>query len=215
MQPITMITLSREYGAGAGDLALNLGARLGWRVLDRDLAPSVAERLGAPAAALVPFDERAPSLMERVSKAFIIGSPAWLVNPDVMQQPEAEDVARATETLLVEAAAQSPVVIVEHGAQAIFRGRPGALHVRLVAPIDVRVRRICERRTCDQREATASARRLDADRAHYLRQFYDLDVHDPMLYDLQINTGRVALEEVADLLVRLVESRRGATAPPA
>ena len=44
-EPIQIVTLSREYGAGGSQLGLLLGSALAWPVLDRDLA----ERLGAAA----------------------------------------------------------------------------------------------------------------------------------------------------------------------
>ena len=46
MERIDLITLSREYGAGASALAARLGALLGWRVLDEDIPHLVADRIG-------------------------------------------------------------------------------------------------------------------------------------------------------------------------
>ena len=59
-------------------------------------------------------------------------------------------------------------------------------------------------------EAEALARRLDADHARYMRQHFDRDERDPLLYDFQVNTGRVDLEDVAQAVISLVAHRGGA-----
>lgn len=205
--PFDLITISREYGAGAGVLASILGERLGWRVLGDDMPALIARRLGLPDDAIVETDEHAASLLERVSHALIMGSPDVLVDASVARQPEADDVARITKEILLEAAQSPPVIIVGHGGQALFHRRPGTLRVRLVAPVEARAKLICERRACDEVSALRFTRRTDADRANWIREYFNVDVADPMLYHLVANTGLMDLDEVAGLVVQFVESR--------
>jgi cytidylate kinase len=208
MVPIDLITLSREYGAGASMLAAALGERLGWRVLDEEIPLEIARRLGLPDDALVETDEHAATLLERVGQALVMGSPDLLVNPAVIRLPDPADVAAVTRQLLFEAAADPPLIIVGHGSQALFQHREGTLRLRLVAPLEHRMRLICARRDCDGHDAVRFARRIDADRAHYVREYFHCDVRDPLLYHLQINTGAVGFAESIDTIVRLVEGRR-------
>jgi cytidylate kinase len=205
---VDLITLSREYGAGASMLAAELGARLGWRVLDQEIALGVARRLGLPESAIEEWDEHVPGLLESVSNALVLGNPYILVDAEVAGRPDHTDVADATRQLLLEEAAHPPLIIVGHGGQSLFHGRPGAVHIRLVAPVEARVQRICARRGCNARDAMTLARRMDDDRAHYVREFYGRDVRDPLLYHLQINTGVIDMEEAVRLVLDLVEGRR-------
>jgi len=69
-EPIHLITLSREYGAGGSELGVLLGERLGWPVLDRDLAQRIAARLRCAAADVEVLGEHAPTFLERVAAAF-------------------------------------------------------------------------------------------------------------------------------------------------
>lgn len=202
-----LITLSREYGAGASQLASLLGARLGWRVLDSDIPIEVARRLGMPSASLEQWDEHAPGLLESMGTSLLLGTPELLVDPAVAARPQARDVAAATRELLIESAASPPLIIVGHGAQVIFADRPRSLHLRLVAPIADRVRRIMARRSSSEQEARAIAEHVDRDRAHYVKEYLHRDVRDPQLYALQINTGRVAMADAVELVVRLVAAK--------
>jgi cytidylate kinase len=204
--PADLITLSREYGAGAGQLASLLGVRLGWRVLDGDIPVAVARRLGIPSTSLEQWDEHAPGLFESMGNALLLGSPDLLVDPNFAARPQPRDIASATQDVLLESADRPPVIIVGHGAQAIFARRPHSVHLRLVAPLSDRVRRIMGRRSCTEQEAAAIAQRVDRDRAHYVKEYHHCDVRDPQLYALQINTGRVAMDDAVDIVVRLVEA---------
>jgi hypothetical protein len=179
-------------------------------VLDADIARRVAARLRLPEAAVAERDEHVPSLLERVGNSLQLGTPELLVDPGYASMPGFHVIAAATTQVLLEAAATPPLVIVGHGGQALFQDRPDALHLRLVAPMDARVRRVCGRRPCAAHEAEALARRLDADHARYMRQHFDRDERDPLLYDFQVNTGRVELEDVAQAVVSLVAHRGGA-----
>jgi cytidylate kinase len=78
------------------------------------------------------------------------------------------------------------------------------------------VRRVAERMGLPLPEAEGQTRRTDAQRRRYIRHHFGCEPTDPDLYDLQINTGSIGLEEAADLIYRVV-MRHGAagTATPA
>jgi cytidylate kinase len=199
-----LITISREYGAGASELAALLGARLGWRVLDAEIPRVVASRLRIPDRSLDEWDEHAPGLLESLSNAFLLGSPELLIDPALAGRPEARHIAAATRDVLREAARTPPLIVVGHGAQVVFHDRPRTLHLRLVAPITDRVRRIVVRRSCTERDAVAIAHYVDRDRQKYVREFHGRDVRDPLLYTLQINTGVVEMDDAVRLVLTLL-----------
>jgi cytidylate kinase len=199
-----LITISREFGAGASDLAARLGETLGWPVLDAEIPHAVAERLGIPDDSLEQWDEHSPGLLESIGHALVMGSPDVVLDPTYARRPVAEDVANATRDLLLERAAGVPLIVVGHGGQAIFHDRPRTLHVRLVAPIELRAERVIGRRACSRHEAVAIAQSVDRDRMGYVKQFYHRDVRDPLLYAIVINTGIVAMPEAEALVVSLL-----------
>jgi hypothetical protein len=201
-----LITISREYGAGASELAALLGERLDWRVFDAQIPAAVAGRLRIPEASLEEWDEHAPGLLEGIGDSLMLGNPQLMFDAAYVRRPQARDVAAATRALLQEAAADPPVIIVGHGAQVQFRERPTALHLRLVAPIGVRCRRIMARRGCSEQDASAIARYVDRDRMHYVQLFHNHDVRDPLLYALQINTGVIDMPDAVALVLRVVQA---------
>ena len=71
-EPVRLITLSREYGAGGSELGMLLGSELGWPVLDRDLAHRIAERLRCKHTDVEALDEHAPTWLERIAAVFAV-----------------------------------------------------------------------------------------------------------------------------------------------
>ena len=208
-QAIDLITITREFGAGGSELAAALGGQLGWRVLDQDIARLVAERLGVAVEQVSARDEHAPGILERIGSVVLRTSPELMPAPEVLRMPAPDDIAGAVRALLTEAAATPPLIVVGHGAQALFHGRPRTLHVRLVAPLADRVRRICHRTGCTGGDAVGLAHRMDAERIFYVRHYHERDWHDPLLYHLQVNTAALDIDEATRAVLGVVEGRNG------
>jgi cytidylate kinase len=206
-EAVSVITMSREFGAGGSDLGQAIGARLGWTVLDRDIVHRVAERLRMDDSTVEKLDEHPPSLLARIATVLIVPQPDIYSFPPVRDVPSADAIAGATTEVIEEVASQPPLVVVGHGAQCIFGGRPDALHVRVTAPAADRIRRICERMNVDPAFAANLLRKADQDRQAYVQRYFHRDWHSSLLYDVQFNTSRVSIEEAATMIERLIALR--------
>ena len=202
--PIDIITISREFGAGGSSVAAALSAQLGWPVLDRDLAQRVADRLRLDREVVEKFDEQSPSFFARLTSALLTSHAEAPTPAPPTDVPHHEAIAESARAVIEEAGRSPPLIVVGHGGQAIFRGRPGAFHVRLVAPIASRIQRICTRLPCTKGQAEAQVRRVDADRHEHLRRYFGIEWRDEMLYDLQVNTGNISIDDAAGLIAQAV-----------
>jgi CMP/dCMP kinase len=207
MTPIDLITISRDYGAGGSDVARELGHVLAWPVLDHDVVHRVAERLALDEATVERLDEHPPTLLARVAAVLLVAPPEAPAPVDTRQVLRPDAIAEAADAAIREAAMAPPLIVVGHGSQCIFGDRRGALHVRLAASLPTRVERLRRRLGVSAERAAAQAQRMDADRDHYVSRYYHRDRRDPLLYDLCIDTGRVALGEVVELVAGLVRAR--------
>ena len=116
-------------------------------------------------------------------------------------------IAEAALESITEAAQTLPLIVVGFGSQCMFANRPNALHVRLVAPLESRVSRLRSRFGWDASTAAAKAREMDDIRRRYVQRYFHRDVLDPLLYDVQINTGKTTIEDAAALLEQLVRGQ--------
>ena len=86
------------------------------------------------------------------------------------------------------------VVLVGRGSNIITANVIGALHVRLVAPIEFRIRHIEEFYEMSKKEAVDYLHVTDKARKRYVKRYFNSDIDDPLDYDLTTNTGRTGLE---------------------
>lgn len=200
---VELITISREFGAGGSDVARLIGERLSWPVLDDDVACRCAKRLNIDTAAVERLREHSPTLLARLSAALLV-SPPEAPGIDTSNLMRIDAIAEAALESITEAARSLPLIVVGFGTQCMFANRADALHVRLVAPLEARVARLRARCGWDASVAAAKARKMDEERRRYVQRYFHRDVLDPLLYDVQINTGRTSLEEAAAIVERLV-----------
>jgi len=209
-EPVRIITLSREYGAGGSELGLLLGVELGWPVLDREVAQRLAARLRCASSEVEANDERVPSFLERVAAAFTVVPSDAPILPELNQSPDPDTLVEATRAVLLEAVRTPPLIVIGHGANCLLHDRPDVLRLRVTAPYPERVKRVAARTGQPSPEAAADVRHRDADRRHYLERYYRRDANDPCLYDLQINSASIPLETAVRLVALVV---RGGQVP--
>jgi cytidylate kinase len=197
---MTIVAVSAAYGAAGSQIGPALAERLGVPFVDRGIALAVAERLDVPVRDALDQEEPAgQSLLERLLSGFVgayTGAPAPL--PD--DAATAEDFHQASRDALLSQAATGAGVILGRGAVAALRTNPNVLRVRLTAADEARIEHAMRVRELDRDTAERTLRALDRAHADYLRQFYDVDINDPTLYHLAIDS--TAFE--VDVCVRMI-----------
>jgi cytidylate kinase len=169
-----LLTLSRELGAGDTGFAPTLGSRLGLRVHDRELLEQEATRLGMTEAELEQIDEHAAGIFQR----FRPGSP-YQRYFEVLGQ------------LMNELAARDNVLLVGRGGNRFLRDYAAAFHVRLVASMDIRLRRVMEHRWVREKQARQLIAESDAARQRFYESYFGADWSSPLEYHMTVNSGRL------------------------
>jgi len=189
---VGVVTVSRQYGAGGQRVAPALAEAIGYRFVDGEVVERAAAEAGVDPEVAQNLDERAPALVEKVGLALAAASPEFGLSspPPADDRALAEGVGRVIASL----AAVGGYVILGRGGQAVLRDRPDACHLQLVADLEDRARRVVESQGVSRDEARERCRRVDADRAAYVRRFHGLDIADPHLYDAVLNTSRLGID---------------------
>ncbi len=188
---MNVITITREYGAGGGEVARKLAETLGWELLDRELLHQAAEVEHVPDAELERLDEKAITMADR-----------FRLHPP--HQKYLHGLKRAAES----AAERGNVVLVGRGARHLLGERPDTFHLRLVAPKPWRAQRMAELEGWPLEQAVARCTETDRIRDRFTRYFFGERANQPAQYDLVFNTGRVPLDDVVAVVAAIV---RGAS----
>lgn len=188
--PLQVVTISRQRGSLGMEIGQRVAELLGWRLVGRDLINQAAHACGLPEMALAVIDELG-----------LFG-----MKPDAAAQAAYR---WAVEGVMHDLALQGKVVIVGRGGQMVLRPTlpvPPALHVRVIAPLEVRAARLVTRHGIAMSAALAQARASDRARSRYLRLNYgkSAQIDDPDLYDLVINTANLDVEQAARVIFAAV-----------
>jgi cytidylate kinase len=112
----------------------------------------------------------------------------------------------ATEEVL-ELAKQGNVLIRGWGACVILRGVTHVARIRVCAPMEARVRTITRRAGLqDPAVVRQEIERNDTAHKRILKAAHGVDREDPMLYDLVLNTERIAIDTCVGIICDLVQA---------
>jgi cytidylate kinase len=224
-----VITITGRIASGAREVGPMVASALNIDYVDQQLMVQAAHRCGVPVGVVAERDERRASFRQRIGnvintmlersaasgadplagagglEAVLSRSYAEVALGEDEKGFSDETYIQTVSALIRELAASGEIVILGRGSQMILSNLPGALHVLTVAPTELRVRRLAERDLIGIDEATRRARESDRARAAFYKKFWKVDVQDPRLYDLTIDTSRFTYEQATELIVTAIK----------
>src|SRR5205823_2452402 len=110
-----VITIEREYGCGAGEIAAQLASHLGWKLWDRELTAEIARVANVEPSSVSMCEERVDSTFQRLVKVFWRGS--YERSANLEHQPFGPDrMVEVGEHVMKDIAERGNCVIVGRGA---------------------------------------------------------------------------------------------------
>jgi cytidylate kinase len=185
---IKIVSIEREYGSGAGEIAQLLAKQLGWRLWDQQLTEEIARLAECPKAVVERREERTDPLYYRLFKSFLRGSYEGSLNAHKLKVVDSESILRLTESVVLHAAKKGNSVIVGRGSQHFLRDRPDTLRVFLYAPREDKVRRLLARGK-NESEAEELVDTVDRERADFIQKYFGVEWPDRAIYHAMINTA--------------------------
>ena len=183
---MAIITVSREMGTGAYQIASDVAKKLKYTLIDGPRIKSLATKYGLTPEMLQMVDEKPPSYVT------------------------AEDRKRAAalnaiELIILDLARKGNVVVYGRGGQDLLKGCRNLLRLRFIAEFEGRVERFAEREWIDPDMARSLIRRSDHQRGGFIHFYFDRDWQDPDNYDLVFNTSRLSEATIADCIITTVK----------
>jgi len=199
---IKIITVEREYGCGGGEIALQLSARLGWKLWDHQLTEEIARLAQCSKAAVECREERNDPLYYRLFKSFLRGSFEGSINAHKLKMVDSECIIRFTERIVLHAASAGNCVIVGRGSQHFLQNHPDTLRLFLYAPRDDKIRRVIARGKT-QKEAEELVDSVDRDRVEFIQKYFHVEWPTRWLYHIMVNTSigdPIAVQTILDFM---------------
>ena len=197
------ITISRQTGSGSYELSKKLIKILQekskdpanpWTYFNKDLIAKIVEEFKLPKAFSSYIAENKYShISDAVNELLGVKPAEWTI------------VHKSTEIIL-QLAHYGKTILVGRGSNVITSKLPNSFHIRLIAPMEYRLKHVQEVFKYSKLEAMEYIKREDVNRHKYLKSHFFREPNDPTLYHLTINTGKLSYEEgafvIADSLMR-------------
>ncbi|HEY7038735.1 MAG TPA: cytidylate kinase-like family protein [Methylomirabilota bacterium] len=188
---MAIVTISQQVGSGGSEIGLALAERLGYCFVDHERFLERTQRYGLDAHRLRHLEQEPPSLFERFDH-------------------ETRRYIAVIQAVLFEIAAEDRAVVVGRGGQWLLRDVPHAARVRVMAPVAFRVDELTIALSAHGGERMSAqlagqfVHRDDTQRLKRMRYLFNVDLNDPALYHLVMNTAGLSRLAAVDVLLTLV-----------
>ena len=203
-----VITIEREYGSGAGEIAGELARKLGWKLWDHELTEEIAKLAHVDPSVVERCDEHVDSTFHRLAKVFWRGSYQRSMPLEGLGAFDADAMVAMMRQVIESAANSGNCVIVGRGAPYFLRECPDAFQVFCYAPYAEKFRRL-QKQGMNKNEAEELLGSVDHDRVAFVKHYFDADWPTPALYHVMVNTAMGNANVISVVLdtMRLLEAK--------
>jgi len=195
------VTISRQAGSGGHSVAERLtellpedrpGDARPWLIFDRNIVEKVLEEHHLPArlSRFMPEDHIS-GISDTMDELFGL-------------HPPSSDLVRKTSETILHLAELGHVILIGRAANIVTQRLPHIFHVRLEGSLEKRVMRLVKLNGLSQIAAQKLAESEDLARRRYVKQFFNKNVDDPLLYHLTINTDLLSIDAAARIIATAI-----------
>jgi len=198
-----VITISRQYGCYATEIAKSLSERLTalsskqWDYITKEILEESANKLKVS-------EKEIAHLFGADAKGFF----GNLIMSFGGSKYKSESIVINTINNVVRTfCEQGNVVLVGRAGCTIAKSIDLALHVRIIAPFDYRVEAIKKRFQLSEQDAIKKVQEIDKDRKRFMG-FFKEERNDDEIFDLFLNRSKMKTEEMVDTIIAAAKSRK-------
>jgi len=206
----TFVTVSRQPGANARSFAQRLTERLNsfpggdWTAWDNELLDKVSAEHGIEKRVIEAVEEQPNTWLDD----FVQGFAASGAGHHVSEFGAYKRIAMTIRAL----AAAGHAVLVGRGAQFVTAGLPGGVHVRLIAPLEHRIKYFAKTYDLDHHQAALRVAEAEHNRKVFYHRYWSGREITAETFALTLNAGELSVDELVECVLPLVQLRDGAAA---
>lgn len=195
-----IITISRQYGSGGRIVGKKLAEALNIPFYDNELITMAAEKTGLSVDC---FKDAEKTSIGNLFFSLTSLTPSI----DSVGLPLNEKIFLVQSQVIKEVAAEGPCVIVGRSADYVLADNPNCINVFLQADLDDRVKRAVDTYHQNPEGAEALVIKTDKRRANYYNYFTGGKWGKAENYDLILNTSRMDLDKIVEVIKTYVSLR--------
>ncbi|MDD3394897.1 MAG: cytidylate kinase-like family protein [Anaerotignum sp.] len=192
-----IITISRQYGSGGRIVGKLLAERLNIPFYDNELITLAAEKTGLSKECFVNAEETSAGNL-------LLSLTTITPSIDSYGLPLNEKIFLVQSQVIKEVAEKGSCVIVGRSADYVLSDMENCINVFLQADLKDRINRAVTQYDLPEKNAEAAVIKTDKRRANYYNYFTGLKWGTAENYDLILNTSRMELEKIVDVIEKYI-----------
>ena len=188
-----IITISREFGAGGGEIGAKVAEALNWEYYHKELILRTAADSNIDVSNLLEWDEKVPVSFGFTQSLF-----------DFYSRPMSEQVFEAQKKVILEIGQKGKCVITGRNANMILKEFDGCLNIFVHADFDWRLRRMKEKMPdFTEEQVAAEINAIDKKRRKYCTFFTKTEFGHSDFYDICLDTSRLGIDTCVDIITHV------------
>lgn len=190
-----IITISREFGAGGGEIGKKVARALNYEYFDKELILKVARESNVDVESILKWDEKVPMDFGFAQSLF-----------DFYNKPLSERLFEVQQQIIKKIGEKGNCVIVGRNANTILKEFDKGLHVFIYADAGWRLERMKDRMPdATESEISEELKAIDKARKKYCTYYTNTEFGYADHYDICLNTSTIGIDVCTDIVCRLAK----------
>ncbi len=202
---MSVITISRQFGAGGRTLGEMVTQKLGYELYDNEVIQMVAEQAKVSTNSVDALEKETGGIFKKVIADIVPKSLKDLIVSRKQETIDEEIYVDILQKIITEIAESGNAVIIGRGSQYILKDHENIFHVLITGDGKDREKFLEEKYDLTHDQAVHAVSHDDRRRANLYRKYAVTDYDQPDRYHLVLNTSKLDFDTARELICELVK----------
>ena len=210
---MSVITISRQFGAGGKTIGKRVADELGYTFVDEDIIQIIAEKAKVSPGWVLSVEKEAGGRLSRMVNRMVSMPLVERILKDDYGYIDEQIYIDYLVIIISQMAEDGNVLFLDRGSQYILNDHPDAFHILLLNSFENRVKFMLERYNMTAHQATKVVKSEEKRRVSLYRKIGKQDYEQPALYHLVMNMAKVELDLAVETIIRLAQTQASDISP--
>ncbi|MGD9366716.1 MAG: cytidylate kinase-like family protein [Desulfobacteraceae bacterium] len=204
---MSVITISRQFGAGGLTLGKKLAENLAYTLIDEDIIQLISKKAKVSQDWVHAIEKEAGGKLHQFINRLIPKGVVDRILDDQRGYIDEEIYIHLLDQIIRQIADKDNCIIIGRGGQYILKDRPDTVHILLIADKADRISFMETHYGLELPQATQVVNAEDKRRTNLYRKFDKSDYDRPAHYHFTLNTSRISLDDAAAIIRQYMAGR--------
>jgi cytidylate kinase len=201
---MTVITISRQFGAGGRTLGMMVAEKLNYKFLDDTVIQELSARLKVSRESVTDIENIAGGLFSKIVSTMLSRSYMERICGDEAGYIDENIYIEKLKEVIIDLAKQDNIILLGRGSQYILASQENTYHFLLVADMAQRIRFMQEHYKMTDSKARQAVLGGEKRRQNVYAKLGMTTYDDPLNYHMVLNMSRLTLEQAKNTIINLV-----------